>query len=460
MTRSLPHDPLLPHLGTALDASIMHALFASQLPCVLTACHVERVKYRPRRNVAVAYRLEGRRDDGRPFTQQVATRWCHGGEAARRHAKAQARAMLGSTAGPALTHDAQLDMVAHWWPNDAKLAAAASLADTDRLQRQWLPPVAQALVGRPVAVLEHTLTLAQVVPEHRVTARVDLLLDDGSRHTVYAKSDAEQRGPQTHAVMHALWHSPAQRGGDLLTPRPLLWQADSQLHWQAALPGRALLDLAPQVGPAHAARVGALLAGLHATPTPAERSCPLEDLRQLPLSVAAALSQAEEAWAQPAQALAQALTRRVSALALSPMVTLHGDLHPRNLLLSERGALGMIDLDSVRRGPAVLDLGAWVADALYRALLAGTDPAEVLPACHAFIEAYAQTSGERAAAGPLAWAVAYQLLCQRAWRALVNLKPGRYECIGALLDLARRVLDGGHIDAVASTTTASTAVAA
>ena len=447
MTRALPHDPLLPHIGTALDEATMHALFASRLPCVLTACRVDRVKYRPRRNLAVSYRLEGRRDDGQPFTQHVATRWCHGGEAARRHAKAQVRAVLGSTAGPALTHDGALDMVAHWWPNDAKLAAAASLADPERLQRQWLTSVVHALVGRPVAVLAHTLTLAQVVPEHRVTARVELQLADGSRHTVYAKADAERRGPQTQAVMHALWHSPSQRRGDLVTPRPLLWQADSHLHWQAALPGRALLDLAPQVGTAQAARVGALLAGLHGTQTPAERSCQLDDLRQLPLTVAAALAEADASWAQPAQALAQALARRVSELALSPMVTLHGDLHPRNLLLSERGALGLIDLDSVRRGPAVLDLGGWVADALYRALLADADPASALPACHAFIEAHAQALGQRTAEHLLAWAVAYQLLCQRGWRALVNLKPGRYERIGALLHLARQLLDGGHIDA-------------
>ena len=40
------------------------------------------------------------------------------------------------------------------------------------------------------------------------------------------------------------------------------------------------------------------------------------------------------------------------------IVTLHGDLHPRNLLQDERGVLGLIDLDSARSGPALLDLGA------------------------------------------------------------------------------------------------------
>lgn len=446
----LPRDPLLPHLGLALDGDAMAGVFAASLELALTGCRVDRVKYRPRRNLTVSYRLRLRDGNGRAIEQIVATRWCHGGEAARRHAKASSRTPLPTAAGPALLHDPLLDLVAHWWPNDAKLAAAATLASPDTLQRQWLPAVAAALGPGAAPRGAAQLRLVQVVPEHRATARVTWQGMDGAARQAFAKADARGAGDAVQALMRALWHSPAQRRGELRTPRPLGWQSGSGLHWQQALPGKDLLDHAPGVTPEIAARVGALLAALHATSVPVARTVTLEELRCTPLDVASTLALVEPAFAADAQQLAQALVRRVTELALQPMATLHGDLHPRNLLLDDEGRLGLIDLDSVRRGPVPLDLGAWLADAAYRDLLADADPGRSLPAGRAFVEAHAAVLGHRVPEPLLAWAVAYQLLCQRAWRCLVNLKPGRYPRIGALLALARRLLERGHLDALAA----------
>ncbi len=448
----LPRDPALPQLAQALNDDAMTEHFAAELPGFALSCRVDRIKYRPRRNLAVSYRLQGRDPDGRPVDQRVAARFCGPGESARRHAKALDRPLHRTATGPRVTHDAALGMVSHWWPNDAKLAAATSLSNTAALRERWLPEVAAALCGPGTRVLGHHVSLAQVVPEHRLTARVGLQLDDGREVVVYAKADADKDGASTQALMQALHSSSAQARGALVTPRPLLWQPASGLHWQAALPGQALLDLAPQVDAATSARIGALLAELHATPAPCADAWTLEALRQRPREVADTLLQVDPAWTAPAQALARSLALQVSELAHCPQVTLHGDLHPRNLLQAADGALGLIDLDTARRGPALLDLGAWIADLLIRALLGGSDLAAALPACRAFTQAHAQVSGERAGERMLAWSVAYQLTCQRAWRCVVNLKPGRFAQTGRLLALAQQVLAAGNLDAVADPT--------
>lgn len=440
----IPHDPLLPHLRLALDAQAMRGWFADAVAGTVTHCEIDRVKYRPRRNLSVSYRLQGCGLDGAPFQQRVATRWCHGGEAARRHARAQAGTLQPSAAGPRLSHDATLDLVAHWFPNDAKLPATAALADPER----WLPEVALQVQGALLAAAGQALDVVQWVPESRVTAQGRLTGANGLQHGVFAKADVLRRGARTQAVMQALHCSPAQRAGDLLTPQPLLWQPASGLHWQAALPGRNLLQHAPQVDAALAARVGALVAALHATPAGDEHGVTLDELRRQPVDVVLALAQVDGTHAEQARPLAAALTRRVSELALTPTVTLHGDLHPGNLLLADDGALGLVDLEQVQRGPAVLDLGSWLADALTRAVLSGRALAHALPACRAFIEGHAQASRWRVPESLLAWGTAYQLLCQRVWRALVNLKPGRFERIGTLLQLAQRLLQRGHLDAV------------
>lgn len=440
----LPLDPALPHLRLALDGAALAAhAQAHTAPAgwQVATCAVDRVKYHPGRNLAVSYRLCLRDAAGTTREQIVAARWCSGGAARARWIKATAGLQHPQGAWPAVTHDPALDLVAHWWPHDARLPAARTLADAHALHTRWLPEVARALAGPGAAVRSATVEPVQIVPEHRVTVRVQLELASGERHTVYAKGDAEGRGAQTHAAQVALWASPARRDGALRLPRPLLWQPGSGLQWQAALGGLPLLDHAAQVGCADARAVGVLVAALHATPVPCERDETLPVLHQRLHGVAGTLATLLPDWAPALEALVRRLEAGSRDWIGAPGVTLHGDLHPRNLLREPDGTLGLIDLDSLRRGPALLDLGSWAADAVYRALLVGLPADCARPALQAFAEGYEAASGQGLPAAALAHATAWQLVTQRAWRAAVNLKPGRYALIGPLLDAAQQWLD-------------------
>ncbi len=451
-------DPVLPQLAIALDPRAMADVFATALRphggLRLRACRVDRVKYRPRRNCSVSYILA--LDDehhGRAFEQRIAARFSSAVEAERRHASAATLPTTDSRAGPALLHVRGLGMLAHWLPNDARLAAVAHFFDDARLRGEWLPEVVAALTGGQGRLLDQTTTLLQYVPEHRACARVELLLQPAPgeaavTRTVYAKADADVCGAETHAVMRALSCSPAQRDGRLRTPRSLLWQAASGLHWQEALAGRALLDLAPQVDATMSARVGAQLAALHETPS--KKGIRHAHIERRPREVAEMLGLVEPRWQPTLAHLVDALRASARALAMAPTVTLHGDLHPRNILVDD-GRVALIDLDTARLGPAAIDLGSWIADALYRAVLDGLKPATVAPAWRAFIAAYGEASGRAAPAMPLlAWSTAYHLLCERAYRAVANLKPGRWEGVPMLLALAERIAQSATLDAVVS----------
>ena len=437
LNETLPQDPALPHLATALDAGAMAPVFATLLAgtgATLRRCLVDRVKYRAQRNCSVAYVLDLQDAQG-PYTQRVAARLCTGGDSARRHAKAAVKPLLASRAGPSLSHVPALDLSAHWWPNDAKLAAGATLADADALQQRWLPEVADALDAGPCT--GHRLELVQLVPEHRVTARVDLQLahgGDAQARTVYAKADAETRGPVTQAVMASLWHSPARREGRLALPRPLLWQPGSGLHWQAAVPGHALLDARPLLDGACASAVGRLLAALHQSPAPAAPPVSPDELRLQHRETHKLLCAVQPALAARAGRVAAQLEAGLSHVTSGVQIlgTLHGDLHPRNLML-EGEDLCLIDLDSVRQGPALLDLGSWLADAIYRAHLGGRRHDGIEAGRSGFLSGYVQGGGQHFGRRPIAWATAWQLWCQRVWRCIVNLKPGRYALVSALL---------------------------
>jgi hypothetical protein len=255
--------------------------------------------------------------------------------------------------------------------------------------------------------------------------------------------------------MAALWCSSAQRAGRLSTSRPLLWQPESGLHWQLGMPGRPLAaaatgtsgataDTAPvdtATGGASAGLVdvgdalsaGRLVAALHGTRTPAPELDP-DHLRRRPLQVAALLTPVLPAHAQRLQRLALSLARGPRDAGAA--VTLHGDLHPGNLLRDDDGRLHLIDLDGATLGPALLDLGDWIAETHYRALWHRASPDRAQASILAFIDGYARAGAPRPRAADLAWAAAWQLLCRRLWRCCVNLKPGRFALVSPLLSLA------------------------
>jgi Ser/Thr protein kinase RdoA (MazF antagonist) len=138
---------------------------------------------------------------------------------------------------------------------------------------------------------------------------------------------------------------------------------------------------------------------------------------------------------------ALALTRGLHHVDGAATCSLHGDLHPRNLLVDgER--VSLIDLDGLRHGPAVLEIGSWIADGAYRALLDGASAETSSAGWRALLEGYAAAGGARFDAAALAWATAWALLTQRAYRCVVNLKPGRFAIAPRLVTLAGAIAEG------------------
>jgi|CXWL01.1.fsa_nt_gi Ser/Thr protein kinase RdoA (MazF antagonist) len=205
------------------------------------------------------------------------------------------------------------------------------------------------------------------------------------------------------------------------------------------------------MGTAIASQLGRRLAALHQTAVPSVATLTLPDLRAQVAQAVQLLQPVEPAWRPLLQRLSQRLDAGAAALAAEPLVTLHGDLHARNILL-DGAQLAFIDLDSVCRGPAVLELGGWVADLLYRATLAGAPPPRTRVGADAFLAAYAQAAGRAAPPALLAWSVAHQLLCKRAYRCVANLKPGRFEAVPRLLALADAIAGAGSLGPLAAQT--------
>jgi aminoglycoside phosphotransferase (APT) family kinase protein len=408
----------------------------------LESCRIERIKYRPRRNCTLSYRLRLHGSTANlVFEQRVAARLCGGGDSMRRAAGAGKARLTASLAGPALRLLPALDMLTWWWPNDAKLAAPRVLADARGLREHVLPELVAALSAGRGSLIDHQLDIAQYVPECRLCARVDVRWRAGGDlvdQRVYAKAGREPDGAAAHAILRALQASPAWRAGQLRTPRALLWQPAFDLHWQQALPGRAMLDLAPAKAARLAAPLGAQLAALHSTPVAVARELTPQSLRARFTEVTEVLGDVLPGSRGALQRAAACLSEGFGGLVGVPAATLHGDLHPRNIL-ADGEQLALIDLDDLCRGPAPLEFGAWIAEGMYRAVLENAAPARDRTAWQALLDGYADAGGTVPRPRELAWATAWNLLCQRAWRCVVNLKPGRFAIAPRLIALASEV---------------------
>jgi len=446
MTQLLPQDAALPQLSLALDGATMAEVFADVLRphgVRVEACTVERVKYRPGRNATLAYRLLLRDREQRSFAQHVAARLC-GGQGATRTVKASAAALTASPAGPALRWLPALDMLTWWWPNDAKLHAPRVLACERTLREQVLPLLMPALGAAEARDIEADIDVVQYVPEQRLCARVDLRWRDGnSTHTqrVYAKASREPDGATVHGLLAQLQASAAWREGRLHTPRALLWHEPTALFWQEGLPGRAWLEGRAAPSARAIAQLGAQLATLHATPVCTPSTLTADGLRTRLAEAVAGL--APLLGKERVHAAARAVDSGWHALDGLPMATLHGDFHSRNILVDERAdgpRVALIDLDGLRRGPALLELGAWVGDAMYHALRDGAPAQRDKAAWCALIDAYVDAGGTRPDPRALRWAAAWGLLTQRAWRCVINLKPGRFALAPRLVELATELV--------------------
>ncbi len=449
-TTALPRDPRLPQLTRAVDAQAMQHVFEVALREYgvqrVTGCEVERIKYRPGRNCTVSYRLEIRDERlGCHYIQRVAGRFCGPGEAARRHARNAGRVTLASRCGLPSLLVPSLEFFAWFLPNDPKLTSLPILVEAIREGGSPLSEALAVMTGEAEVALDLSAALVQYVPESRACARFDVALANGRRVRLFAKLDRDNGGQATHRLMEALSGSEASRSGRLRTPRSLLWQPDTGLHWQAALPGRPLFDCHPDCPPWLGAEVGALMAALHDTPIPDTRPSGPDLLQSQPGACAALLARVEPAWGPSLDRLLARLEQQLPAARTLPQATLHGDLHPRNLLL-DGDRLSLIDLDSVRRGPAVLELGAWIAGNLDRALLSGASLEAVQETAAAMLDRYVRESRQPVPPPLVAWATARALLCERASRGVANLKPGRFERVPALLSLANLIAEQGALD--------------
>lgn len=449
-TRIAPNDAQLPFLATLLDERTMACIFERHLiaqPSVrfaITQCEIERIKYRPHRNCLVAYRLTLNGD-----TDERELRVCVGmfepAEAQSRYLSSLSTAIAIPQFAPVI-HIEALDSVMWVFPNERKLKALPILADAGKLRESVVTQVVRSRWGAGWEIVHLSHSVSNYFPEHSCCAHVHLNLFNTVNATrrnweIIGKIHYDDAGSQTHETMSALW---GRSDSDVAFARPLVYAPDQQIHWQERVPGVTLHSLL-ETGAATKIvlnRIARAIGALHrisgVTPQRIAISDVVEDLNKARLIIADVRPDCAAAVAD----VVGILLDSVKYVTSEALATMHGDLHSKNILVDD-AQIYLVDLDRVCIGPAIMDLGSFLAELIYRGCISGL-PWEALELqLQAIVESYCQSVPWRIADKDMAWHTASALIRERALRAVTSLKPGGWNTLREILATAHRIATDG-----------------
>ncbi|MFO1350629.1 MAG: aminoglycoside phosphotransferase family protein [Gammaproteobacteria bacterium] len=453
-SRRLRDDAALPGLAQALDSAAIaprlgDALFTSRAERAryrVQACRIVKARYKPGRSCVLCYELTLEDRLARVLKRHcVSARLFPGDGSHGEFAKARERPLAAPPCGKALVHCADLGMVAWAFPNDRKLRGLDELTNAANLRARLLPSALAASYGAVWRIGEAAVEVINFVPNRSCTARVNVRLQHRQSHAIkplvlYGKIYAAEDSEAAYRIMRTLWDSPAHRDARLRVAQPLGHDHERRLVWQRGVRGQRLIDQDMRAPRFRVLLQGAarVLAALHGTAIAGLETVDPTELIAQAATQSALLATVFPELGRRLAALDQRFAAWAARLPQQALVTLHNDLHLKNFIV-DGTAVTLIDVDSVRRGPPLHDVGSLFAYLRYRGLLLGlpTPWLEELEA--AFLEAYCAASPWLLPAQDVRAYTAVALIGQRAARALTRLKDSSACPIEALIGLAERL---------------------
>jgi thiamine kinase-like enzyme len=412
----------------------------------IVECMIVQVKYRPGKNCLITYLLrihDLNREEMRELS--ITALACRRGESLSVFADVMKRPHAPVPIVRGIFHLPELETVALVFPNDRKLTGLPFLIDAEHLLNDLLPEVIAHSLGNDWEIEGLTKHVIHYVPERACTVRVGLKLSNRrtSRlvsRVLFGKTYCLDEDELAWRGFQHLWDSEARREGRLLIPQPLAYQPQIKTVWQSGLEGKTLneYDRSSEAFSDLLMKGGAAVAALHEIKSSSAPVIATPDIVAGLEMAGTLLTRVRPSCSNSLHSLIKRLAATANSLGERPFATLHGDLHLKNLFVTD-GRIALIDLDSLAQGDPLRDVGSFIAAIHYRGILEGSPVRETEQIAGRFIRAYrANVSWEVPESG-LNWHIAAALIDERAYRCVTRMKAGRLAIIDDLIDLARKI---------------------
>lgn len=422
-TVRLAPDPVLPRRDDLLDDRVVGALLDELLDDRArgggnpVGCTRVRARYRRGQSLRATYRI------GPEADALVSARMFPAANARAQFLRAR-EAAIAQGAAPGSVLFAEETHTVFWvFPQDRKLRGLGSLTDP--------PPELRGVFGAPWARSE----LMAYTPEKAVTVRCT---DRDGRTVGFAKLQSGDEGRRSVETLRAVRRGVPERG-PLLLPDVVAHLPEHHLALFSVAPGRPLHQVERAAVPRAMAALGAALSVLHAQPTAGFAPFTRLDPDQVRAAGRLVADARPDLAPVTGAVVAELLT---TAPPRAPQVLLHGDLHPKNVLVHDAG-VSLVDLDQAAAGPAAAELGGTLARLWCPRPGDEIDPATAAAAADALLGAYDGPP----APDVLRWHAAAALLVERAGRAISRVNVAVLDdlepVLTTALSWARRRGDGG-----------------
>src|ERR1041385_1270791 len=364
-------DRVLPQRDLLLDPDFMAQLFSRELgadgPVVVDSCEHLRTTYHAGESLRVAFRVHVGGHScvvaGRAFPE--------GGS--RKYFEQHAAGKAACKPFRPVFHHAETESVYWTFPNDRKIANLNQLVEIPReLSELFNPRWTKS-------------SIVAYAPENCATAQC---LSEQDELLAYAKVYASDHNQTCFSTYNALAQSTENGRIDIHFPKVIYHSADHHILVLQALGGRRMADVQGRELYGAYARLGQVLSGLHALPVPAHLSeFPRFTESHMRLA-ASSIGLVRPELAQLASELCDQLCWRKKKQSAAS-VCLHGDVHPKNGILLERGT-ALIDLDQASVGPPAADLGSLLAALRYERHIGMLTESAECTLADAFLSGYQQ----------------------------------------------------------------------
>ncbi|MEN3330165.1 MAG: Phosphotransferase enzyme family [Acidobacteriota bacterium] len=394
-TPLLAVDPALPQRDLLLDETLMTEYLSRLVEYGIEDCERLRTKYRVGSSLRVLYELRG---SGRSF--RIAAR-----------AFPRTRRITNQFISHTELNAPELNATFWIFPHDRKIKNLTVLDN--------IPDELRNIEGR-------TWTTSHIVahaPEKSVTAQC---LDENDQIIAYAKIYAGDEGRQSFET-----HKAAT--GKVQVPRAITYSDTHHLLLLEAVDGVPLSTVAESENAFF--RLGIALKSLHQINLPS--SLP-RHTRLTPEAVTRASATISRARPDVADLIQRLSDQLIAQYRHGNPVFLHGDVHPKNILLNER-TLFLLDLDQAAAGAATADLGSAIAGLYCDACTGSRTWNETAVLKRALLTGYGAPHDSH----ELRWHIAAALLQERALRSVTRIRTATLQKLPEILRTAETVLNGG-----------------
>lgn len=405
-TPLLATDPALPQRDLLLDETVM-AEYLSRLVARyggfgIRDCERLRTKYRVGTSLRVLYEVRGS-----GLSYRIAAR-----------ALPQTRPVENRFPSPVAVNAPEINTTFWIFPNDRKIKNLPALTD--------VPDELRDIEGQ-------TWIKSRIVahaPEKSVTAQC---IGDNERVIAYAKIYAGDEGRQFfQTYTHVANILNADAG--VRVPSAIAYFEQHHLLLLESVAGVSLAAVAAAQRENAFFRLGNALKKLHRIDAPISIPRSTRLAPEALLQTTAVISQARPDVAGVVQRLSSKL---IAQYEHGKPVFLHGDVHPKNILLND-DQLILLDLDQAATGVAEVDLGSVVAGLYCDARTGSRTPREASSLKHALLAGYGAPQDSHA----LRWHIAAALLQERALRSVTRVRTTTLQKLPEILSTAEAVLNG------------------